>query len=433
MQTSAVEEVALTQDTNESQPELLAPSSQSETQEQEPTAVVPTEPDIIEGEVIVLDPPEERADHTPPQHKPYWLCIPCTIILCLAFLAVSFLVPFFTPSATITIIPIERTITTTAAIRVQGRQLPPLTLIQSTSVAATGKRHRAAAKAHGTITFYNGSFSSQTIAAGTTLTGKDGVQIITDQAAIIPAGNPPIYGQVTISAHVVSTGPQGNIPAYDIDQACCATSVLAKNTAAFQGGAAARDYSVFTWEDIDNAVSPLQTTLSQSEHAALQVQLHSGEALIAPPCTHTVLSDHKPGDEAKQVRVTVSDTCSSIAYDAHTLHQHATQLLITEVTTRLGANYGFIGDIQITIIHATITHSSQRQAHIVVQVAGTWTYQITPNIRQQLVRLIAGKPQQQALTTLLQSPGIQGAHITVKGGNQTLPEDPRSITMVVVY
>jgi hypothetical protein len=40
---------------------------------------------------------------------------------------------------------------------------------------------------------------------------------------------------------------------------------------------------------------------------------------------------------------------------------------------------------------------------------------------------------QQAIATLLTFPGIAGAQITVKGGNQTLPQDPERITIVVVY
>ncbi len=127
-------------------------------------------------------------------------------------------------------------LSTTIAILIHGRVLPALTLSQSTTVTATGKRHQDATRAEGEITFYNGFFTSQTIAAGTILTSADGVQIVTDEPASIPAGNPPIYGQVTVSAHSLNMGAQGNIQAYDINEACCLTSVLAKNTEAFTGG-----------------------------------------------------------------------------------------------------------------------------------------------------------------------------------------------------
>jgi len=277
------------------------------------------------------------------------------------------------------------------------------------------------------------SLSSQTIAAGTILTGKDGVQVITDQAAIIPAGNPPIYGQVTVSAHAVIAGTEGNIPAYDINAGCCGNSVLAKNTRAFTGGASARDFLVVTRGDIQDAAMSLQASIAQGEHAALQIQLQPGEELITPPCTSRVSSDHKPGDEAKQVSVTISDTCSGIAYDAHTLHQNATQLITSQAITKLGANYALIGDIQISIVRARVMNPRRGLVSIVVQNAGTWVYQITPDIKQHFIHLIAGKPKQQAIATLLKFPGIQGAQITLRGGNQTLPEDPRDIKISVLY
>jgi hypothetical protein len=47
--------------------------------------------------------------------------------------------------------------------------------------------------------------------------------------------------------------------------------------------------------------------------------------------------------------------------------------------------------------------------------------------------LIAGKTNQQAKMLLLQSPGIAGAQIIVKGGNQTLPQDAKAIRILVLY
>ena len=436
MQTNTVEEAALTDNTNEPElqpeiPEPIPPSTpEPETQEQEITAIVPitAEPEIIDGEVIEITPQEPSEEHTPPQQKPYWLLIPLAFMLCLSYLGVSLLLPLYSPSATVTIIPVERTITTLTSIQVQGRQLAPLTLSQSQTIQATGHRHQNATSAYGTITFYNGLLTSQTIAAGTVLTGSDGVQIVTDQATIIPAGNPPNYGQASVSAHALLAGEQGNIPAYDINQACCATSVVAKNTQDFTGGQSARDFIIVTRTDINTEVTSLLLALSQSEDAALQAQLHSNEQLITPSCTPHVVSDHKPVEEAKQVAVTVSVTCSGIGYDAHEVYTNATQAI-----TKLGADYRLMGDIQVTIIRATITPKRQGLVILTVQVTGTWVYQITPDMQQHLTKLIAGKTKQQAIATLLTFPGIAGVQISVKGGNQTLPQDPKDILIIVQY
>lgn len=259
----------------------------------------------------------------------------------------------------------------------------------------------------------------------------DGVQVITDQPAVIPAASPPIEGQVTVPAHAVSVGARGNIPILDINQACCVTSVLAKNTTAFTGGGAARDYSVVTREDIHNAVMTLLLTLSQSAHAALQAQLHIGEALLPTSCTPHVATDHTAGEEAREVRVTASITCTGIAYHAHDVYASATQMIHDVAMKRFGTGYQPLGDVTYHLLHVTIVHDMRGIAAIAIQANAAYVYQISPGEKQQLIRLIAGKPKQQALATLLQFPGIAGAQISVKGGNQTLPQEPGNITMVI--
>ena len=146
--------------------------------------------------------------------------------------------------------------------------------------------------------------TSQTVAAGTRLVGSDGVQVVIDQVAVIPAAlatTPPSYGRVTVSAHATQTGPQGNIAVRDINEACCLPSVLVQNTVAFQGGHNERDYTVVTRAYLDNVVSSLTTRLCQREQATLAAQLTPGEALATPACKPEVIPDRQPGSEAATV------------------------------------------------------------------------------------------------------------------------------------
>ena len=438
MRTNTCEEMEVTQHADEQEPpettSLPQPEeAQPETPEQETTAVLSQEPEVIEGEVIELEPPEPAEDCTVPEQKTYWLLIPATILLCLVFLAGPLFLQALTPSATVTLIPVEKTVSLTTAIQVHVRALAPLTLMQATTAPATGKRHQDAMRAAGTITFYNGLLSGQTIAAGTVLTGSDGVEIVMDQTAHIPAGTPPVYGQTTVSAHAVLAGEQGNIPAYDVNTACCAPSVVAKNTSAFTSGSNARDFPVATRTDINTAATSLLVTLSRSEDAALLAQLHPGEELILPACTPHVSSNHKAGEEATQVTITVSETCTGIAYDAHTLFANATQLLTSQATVLLGAGYALIGAIQAAIVPGTVPTPHQGVSSVFVQITGTWAYQITPAMQNAMMRLVAGMHVQQARVTLVQLPGIAGVQISVNGGNHTLPQDPRNVHIIVVY
>src|SRR5256885_1694810 len=110
------------------------------------------------------------------------------LLLPLASILVQVVLAFHPPIATVTITPTTKMVTISAALPL-GRLVPPLTVSQSATTKTTGTGHQDATKATGTITFYNGLFTQQAIATGTTITGSDGVQMITDQQADVPAGN----------------------------------------------------------------------------------------------------------------------------------------------------------------------------------------------------------------------------------------------------
>lgn len=78
-----------------------------------------------------------------------------------------------TPTATIAITPDVRTITLQRTATL-GKLLSPITLTESQTVPATGTGHQNARQATGTLTFYNGLSTAQTVAAGTLITGQDG-------------------------------------------------------------------------------------------------------------------------------------------------------------------------------------------------------------------------------------------------------------------
>ncbi len=377
--------------------------------------------------------------------------LPCWIaslgvVLVLMSIAFQMLLLFLTPTVTITLVPVVRALSTTATImamagtpsgaRIPARLLPPLTLIQTTTAPATGKGHQEALAAMGRITFYNGLFISQTLAAGTTLTGSDGVQVVTDQLAVIPAAlatTPPTYGQVTVTAHAKDPGPQGNIPVRDINQACCLPSVLAQNITAFQGGQHERDYTVVTREDIDHGVASLTITLIQSEHAAFTAQIRAHEALATPPCTRHITADHQAGAEAAAVTITVSEQCTAIAYDAAALQEQATQVLTRELVQRGGAHYRLVSAVQVSVLHARIVDQRREVILLSVRIEGRWMYQFSQQQLQRMKQLIVGKTPSQAVHILLGLPGIQRAAIAGIGENRSLPKDSFRIQVRILY
>jgi hypothetical protein len=159
-----------------------------------------------------------------------------------------------------------------------------------------------------------GYTQAQTIPAGTLLQTANGVQIVTDQSAYVSQANPPMQGQATVSAHALQVGPAGNIKAYSIYGPCCRAYVIVQNTAAFTGGQDTRSFPMVTQSDLDNAVTPLKTSLMQSINATFQAQLQKGEATTPPTCTTRTTSDHRAGEEATQVSTTITATYTTQAY-----------------------------------------------------------------------------------------------------------------------
>ncbi len=331
------------------------------------------------------------------------------------------------PTAIITIIPKSRTLTLSGTVHL-GRLLNPITISQQATAKTTGLGHQNARSARGSITFYNGQLTQQYIPAGTILTASDGAQIETTEDAVIPAldpaATPPTLGVVTIAAHAVNTGAGGNIQAYDINQPF--NSVIAKNTAAFTGGQDERDFQVVTQKDISTPAATLKTTLIASMPGALQGQLRNGESLHMLPCSPTTSADHHIGEEAPTITITVSLTCSAVAYNEKTLQANVTRLLTTQAIKKLGTGYALVGDLQVSVKRAIPFPN----VFLSFTSSGTWVYALTSQVQQHIKALVTGKSKSTALQLLSALSGIQRVSIA---GEEDLPHDPRHIQIIVFY
>jgi hypothetical protein len=393
------------------------------------------------GAPIESNPVQAEPAQPPRYHVGLRPLLVAGLALCLVLtgaVSLIYFVPMFTPSATVTIV-LDATLVTSTTILVvtgtptthqlAGRRLSSVTMSQAQTTATTGTAHQDARTAHGYVTFYNGQPSTQVVTAGTLLTGTDGVQVVTDQDAVIPAVIYPTLGQVTVAAHATMTGPGGNMAAGDIYGPCCRVNVSAVNSA-FVGGQNARTYQTVTQQDINTVASHLKASLDQSVQAALQTQVHDGETLVTPlPCRQKVQPDHQPGEEANQVHILLSEMCTGEAYSTVALHTLALQQLTQEAAQRQGDGYHLTGDIQTSILQ-TIPKGHGTVA-LQIRSAGTWVYQFTPEQLSHLKAIVAGKSKAQATSALLQVPGVQSVSVSLKNGS-TLPTDRGHIQLALL-
>ncbi len=373
----------------------------------------------------------ESTPGAPPPQKPSYPHIYALsfvyLFLLLSILIMQIWLLVNPPIATITIVAKSQQITLTGTLQL-GRLIAPITLSQTQTTPTTGKGHQDARSAVGTLTFYNGLFTSQSVPAGRVFTGANGVQVATDETVTIPPNNPPVDGQATVSAHALNKGAQGNIRAGDID-VTISNSVLVRNSA-FHSGQDERDFRTVTTNDLNEVATSLKTTLAQSMQAALQSQSESGEALLTPPCTPTVSADHHVGEEAVQLKVTVSETCSAVAYNSQELRGKVTNLLTHQAVQTVGTGYSRLGDVQITTKQATVA-PPHRLVFLSFVSQGTWVYALTSQEQQYIKELIAGKSKRNALQLLQSLPGIQSASI-VWNEQTKLPNDINAIHFVII-
>ena len=333
------------------------------------------------------------------------------------------------PSASITIVATETPVTTHATISLPAHIFTPLVFTQSQTVPTTGRTHQNATQATGYITFHNSLTQSQTIDAGTLLTGADGVQVVTDETAYVPAGTFSGYGEVTVSAHAVNAGSSGNINAGDINGTCCRVYILVRNNNPFTGGQDERDYQSVAKGDIQHVVS----TLSQQFQRTLQEKttslVSSTETLLTPiPCTSKMQSDHAAGAEATQVTVTLHETCTPVSYDTQDFQSQAERTLSHIATQKLGTGYSLLGNVETSIEKTMLKNTSLL---FTVVSNGMWVYQFNTH---QLATLILGKSQQEALALLQKQTGITHISMQVSGTkHDALPAKSEQIHFLVFY
>jgi hypothetical protein len=370
--------------------------------------------------------------------------------LALVLVAV-FVAPVVTLAATVTLVPETKTLSTTLTVtalstgtpeqarkQVAARLLEVGSPTQNQTIPTTGTGHAPARMGGGTVTFYNAAPYAQTVAAGTLLTGNDGVEIVTDAPAVIPAGNPPTFGIATVPAHAAVIGPQGNIAPLDLNGLCCIAGISVKNTMAFHDGQDAYDYPMVTGQDIDQAAGPLVATLIAATQEHLHAEVHPNERLAgAVQCQPAVTPDHPVGSDASQVTVGVSVTCHAQVYDHEAVVRLVTNALMQQATATLGTGYAPQGPISTTTIPAGAPpHAKPGTLTLLVTGQGAWVYQVNPPEQARLTKLLGGLSRQQAIRVLQQQEAghLAAVHIQVSGlwaSGTTLPTDPARIHLVV--
>jgi len=439
---------------------LTRPVQEEDTTPEDPMEETPAL--IVEGTLEAVDEPtEQRAEPSgdgvvrPEGHhhhgKPLLLLGIGAMLTALVLGIILVLLPAWTMEmATVTILPTTTSLHMTTMVQVgaglatlaiphiPGRLLPTLMLSEAHTVATTGIGTQRAQAAQGSLTFYNAAPSPQTVLTGTVLTGGDGVQVVTDQAAVIPAASFPTDGVVSVSAHALLVGPAGNIAVHDLYGACCRENVFVVNAMAFSGGQVVRRFPMVTAHDLSRTAATLRSGLQESVQAALATQLAPSETLLIPvACTASVNSDHTVGAEASQVSVQLTQTCRGVVYRTLALQTFMMQQMSQQASIQLGTSDHLVegsgSGMHLTMMQVSSAHGSQGSVTLQVQGQSTWGYQFNPAHLATLASRIAGLSVSEATALLVGDPGVQTVSLYVTGRDPTrVPSDPHAIHVVIV-
>jgi len=183
-----------------------------------------------------------------------------------------------------------------ATVKVPAIPLPLRSFSTLVAVSATGIKTYPATTAHGTLTLTNGSILSEALPEGMIFSDKEGVEVVTNEAVSVPAGNANSFGRATVSAQVVKSGAQGNIPPLDINQVY-GTSLYIRNLQPFTGGKDTSSITFITPQDRQNALSQARDALTQQTVAGL----------LYRPCRENTTGTTK---------LSVTWICQFVAYEA---------------------------------------------------------------------------------------------------------------------
>lgn len=208
-----------------------------------------------------------RENEEPP--RPSLLPLALSTLLLLAVVAVGVFFPSQQPEIRTT-------------LRLPAVFLPLKTLTASVAIIPTGMKVYPATTARGILTLTNGSVITQELPPGMIFTGS-GVEVITDEVVLVPAGNAEGFGVATVSAHSLLIGKKGNIAALSINQVY-GTSLFIRNLSPFTGGNDSHSVQVVTAKDRQNAIT--------FARASLTAQVAHIQAILAQPCRESAIGNN---------------------------------------------------------------------------------------------------------------------------------------------
>ena len=226
--------------------------------------------------------------------------------------------------------------------------------------------------ASGMLVFLNNTNHSITLTSSI-FVGRSRIPVSFHGPVVIPAVPP----DVIIVGFAMQPGPV-DVPVFDIDQMCCASGIVVKNTTSFSLNPTFPEGDSIQQSGIDYVTDPWSIWLQKNLLIQIKGQIKGMERVVDDTlhCQQSVVTSAHP---VHTVVFAIQDICSEIVYDYQTVQVQAEALFRSQVAQ--GLAHSLLGPTTIRILHASL-NSSRRQINLSVLVKGSLRYDASLNCKR---------------------------------------------------
>ena len=286
-------------------------------------------------------------------------------------------------------------------------------------------------KAKGTVKVRNGTPTDVSFAAGTVMEGPNGLKFGLDESVSVSSAiSPTLPGTENVSVTAEAIGSEYNLakdetfkmsnyPKSEID---------AVGEADFSGGSS-REISAVSQDDVEQLEKSLTDELEDQAEEKMMATLAADESFIEGTVTSSVAErefDHKVGDEAASVELSLSLEVSALVVDSIDLDGLASKLLEDQTPQ------GFLFRNE----QVDKTFKLEGQSNGVYKVTISFVANLLPNLKvDEIASKISGKYTDVASNYLQTIPGFKKAQISINprfpGKLGTLPNVKNNISIEI--
>ena len=262
------------------------------------------------------------------------------------------------PTATVTLVPVENTISSdlTYGVAVPGTkydvEVTPVSVSHTSTfdkqIPTTGARYEPDGTASGKVLITNATLQDVTIPAGTALQGSNGITYYTQQSVGIPAADPfgsLSFGSGSVGVAAATAGEDGNTDAGSITGQLAA-GIYFKNQDAIKGGTV-KKIAVVSQADIDALTQAATADLKDRAPKELAQALDPALTLVPDSqkaADPTFSYSLKAGQDGQAVSIHASQTLTAEQFDPKKLNQLARDEAARLLAAKAGPDEIILGD-----------------------------------------------------------------------------------------